>query len=145
MAGLTGLYSLCGAITMFFAAFTSAMIVRRGLGADWTGIPTPPILWLNTTVLIASSVLLQIGWRATAAVLGVAFFAGQVLALREVAIALAPGNSFFWVFVAAHAAHVLGGIFALRFARAQLARIYWHFLAGLWLYLILLFTLWGNR
>ena len=141
---MTALYALLCSITMFFLAFTSAMIVRRGLGGDWTGMPVPTLLWVNTLVLMASSAALQFGSRAAAGVLGAAFLAGQIAIWRDLPVASAIGNSFYWIFTAAHAAHVLGGLFALRFARPELARLYWHFLAGLWLYLLLLFVWWGR-
>ena len=43
-ASFTGLYVLLAASTMLFAAFTSAMVVRRGLSDDWVSMPKPPIL-----------------------------------------------------------------------------------------------------
>jgi len=61
-----------------------------------------------------------------------------------------PSNSFFYVLTAAHGVHVLGGILALlyvtlrRFAGAQVTRAlaaevssyYWHFMDGLWVFLL---------
>jgi cytochrome c oxidase subunit 3 len=66
-----------------------------------------------------------------------------------------PSSSFFYVLTAAHALHVLGGIFALLFVAfrswqrsrttraigAEVAGIYWHFLDGLWVFLLLLLSL----
>src|SRR6201981_757880 len=63
-ASFTGLYVLLAASTMVFAAFTSAMVVRRGLSDDWTSMPKPPILWVNTAVLLASSIVLDFSRRA---------------------------------------------------------------------------------
>jgi len=66
--------------------------------------------------------------------------------------------SFFYVFTAAHAAHVLGGVAALIYVDIQALRlrlgpakrtwidvtaVFWHFLDGLWLYLMVLFYVWG--
>src|SRR5664280_3777740 len=59
-ASFTGLYVLLAASTMLFAAFTSAMVVRRGLSDDWASMAKPPILLLNTAILLASSVALYL-------------------------------------------------------------------------------------
>jgi cytochrome c oxidase subunit 3 len=55
------------AITMTFAAFTSALIVRQGSAADWQHFTLPSILYLNTLVIIASSVTLEIARRQISA------------------------------------------------------------------------------
>src|SRR5947207_5621710 len=59
----TGIWIALAAITMTFAAFTSAMVVREGSGNDWRHFSFPIILYFNTAVLAASSVVLQIGKR----------------------------------------------------------------------------------
>jgi cytochrome c oxidase subunit 3 len=56
------------AITMSFAAFTSALFVRQGSGMDWTHIALPPILYANTLALLLSSGTLQMARRALAAI-----------------------------------------------------------------------------
>jgi cytochrome c oxidase subunit 3 len=144
-ASRTGLYALIGSVTMAFMALSSAMVVRRSLGPDWSGVPLPPIVWINTALLALSSLALETRRAGLTALLGLLFLAGQCYAWTGIAIAAAPGNSFFWVFTVLHAAHILGAIAALRFARPELARLFWHFLAGLWIYLLVLFALWGNR
>src|SRR5215831_20909279 len=58
-ASFTGLFVLIAASTMVFAAFTSAFVVRRGLSDDWATMPKPPILLVNTVVLLLSSILLD--------------------------------------------------------------------------------------
>jgi cytochrome c oxidase subunit 3 len=58
-ASFTGLFVLLAASTMVFAAFSSAFVVRRGLSDDWTSMHWPPILFVNTVVLLASSVVLD--------------------------------------------------------------------------------------
>jgi len=101
-------------------------------------------------------------WTAGTA-LGVLFLAGQFVAWRHlqaagVYVSTHPGSSFFYLFTVAHAVHVLGGVGALIYIEAQalglrlgpgkrtaieVSRLYWHFLAGLWIYLMVLFKLWG--
>jgi cytochrome c oxidase subunit III len=176
-ASFTGLFVLLAATTMVFAALTSAFVVRRGLSDDWASMHKPPILWVNTVVLLASSIVLDRArhalkardrgkfnfWWTTATVLGVLFLAGQALAWYElknagVFIATNPSSSFFYVLTAAHAFHLLGGVSALIYVDVQALRlrlgpakrtaidvsaVFWHFLDGLWLYLMLLFYVWG--
>src|SRR5499427_1878043 len=63
-ASFTGLFVLLAASTMVFAAFTSAMVVRRGLSDDWASMPKPPILFVNTAILLVSSFTLEMARRA---------------------------------------------------------------------------------
>ncbi len=133
----TGIWVALAAITMSFAAFTSAMIVRQGASADWHHFTLPPVLYLNTLVIIASSVTLEIArhriaafmggaknkgnqanparWLYVTLCLGLLFVAGQTFAwmqLRSQGFGLASNvsYSFFYVLTAAHALHVSGGL-----------------------------------
>ena len=176
-ASFTGLFVLLAASTMVFAALTSAFIVRRGLSDDWVSMHKPPILFVNTLVLLASSVVLDLSRRALKAHdrskfnlwwsigtgLGILFLLGQALAWRElrdagVYIASNPSSSFFYVLTASHAFHLLGGVAALVYVDVQALRlrlgpakrtaidvtaIYWHFLDGIWLFLMVLIYVWG--
>ena len=176
-ASFTGLYVLLAASTMLFAAFTSAMVVRRGLSDDWVSTPKPPILLLNTAILLCSSVALEVArralkshgrtrfnrWWTAGTVLGMLFLCGQVVAWTQlnaanVFISTNPSSSFFFVLTIAHAVHLLGGVSALAYVDVQALRlslgpakrtaidisaIFWHFLNGLWLYLMVLFYVWG--
>jgi len=171
------MYVLFAAITMLFAAFTSALVVRRGLGDDWSGIPVPGILWVSSALIALSSVALEIArrrllegererftvWWTAGTMLGLLFLGGQTAAWRQllaqgVYVSTSPGGSFFYLFTVAHAVHVVGGVVALLYIEYQalrlrlgpgkrtaveVSRLYWHFLAGLWIYLILLFQFWG--
>jgi cytochrome c oxidase subunit 3 len=162
------------AIVMLFAAFTSAMIVRRGASNDWTSIALPRLLYFNTLILLASSVALEISRRALAAgnaglfklwlyattILGAAFLGGQLLAWRQLAsrgvyLSTNPSSSFFYLLTAAHGLHLLGGVIALCYllwkaprlaaglkkpVAVDVTAIYWHFMDGLWIYLLLLLT-----
>jgi len=170
---ITGMLIALGGIVMFFSAFVSAWVVRRGLpNMDWQPIALPHILWLNTLVLAASSLTLAYSrrcltrgdeagrryWWGITTILGVVFLAGQLLAWRQMFaaglfLATSPGSSFFYVFTAAHALHVLGGILALvtlamrpphRLTQATATRVvalYWHFLGALWLLLFAMLLL----
>jgi cytochrome c oxidase subunit 3 len=132
----TGVWVGMGAIAMSFAAFTSAMMVRREGDPDWHHFQLPSILYINTVILIASSIALEAGRRrigddyevgrparaylSLAFGLGVAFLVGQVLAWRDLAsqglfLASNPSSSFFYVFTAAHGLHLIGGLAGLAY------------------------------
>ena len=130
---VTGMILALGGILMFFMALVSAWIVRRGFpNSDWQPIAVPPILWLNTFILLASSFTLArsrrcLGagrdtdyrhWWSVTTILGVFFLCGQLLAWRQMFaaglfLATNPSSSFFYVFTAAHGLHIFGGIAAL--------------------------------
>jgi cytochrome c oxidase subunit III len=130
---ITGMLIALGGILMFFSAFVSAWVVRRGLPTmDWQPITLPRILWLNTVILAASSASLAYSrrsfargyerdhrhWWGVTAGLGVLFLAGQLVAWRQMFaaglfVATSPNSSFFYVFTGAHGLHILGGIVAL--------------------------------
>jgi cytochrome c oxidase subunit 3 len=118
-------------IFMFFMALSAAFLVRK-TGKDWIQFRLPGILWLNTVVLLTSSLTMDLSrrrlalanmagfksmWRATTA-LGLAFLAGQFVAWRELVargyyVGSNPSSSFFYIFTVAHAVHLVGGIGAL--------------------------------
>jgi len=98
-------------------------------------------------------------WMATTA-LGFLFVAGQLIAWRQlvaqgVYIASNQASSFFYIFTGAHAVHLLGGVGALLFvsfgkfektkislpAAAEITSYYWHFMDGLWIFLLALLYL----
>lgn len=130
----TGIWVLLASITMTFAAFTSALIVRRGAANDWQHLDLPAILYWNTLVLLGSSVALELGrrkvrtfmrgpkigaaparWLYVTLALGLLFVVGQYIAwlqLRSHGLYLAtnPNSSFFYVLTVIHALHVSGGL-----------------------------------
>jgi cytochrome c oxidase subunit III len=133
----TGVWVALAGITMMFAAFTSALVVRQGAAPDWKHIPLPPVLYFNTLLIIASSVTLELSRKRVAAfmgglkgtdpaqnparwlyitlTLGLLFVAGQTFAwfqLRSHGFTLATNisYSFFYVLTIAHALHVFGGL-----------------------------------
>jgi cytochrome c oxidase subunit 3 len=173
-ASQSGIWVAMFAITMSFAAFTSALYVRQA-STDWTHIATPRILFLNTLFLILSGALLEMSRRtlrpdapsptaergrsrlflAVSLSLGMLFVIGQYSAWRQLRaeglyLATTPNSSFFYLFTGAHALHVLGGLAALLYLYVHLTVgrevrqnvlngvvTYWHFMAVLWLYLLL--------
>ena len=132
----TGVWVGIAAITMSFAAYTSAMLVRESAAPDWQHFQLPSILYWNTLALLASSATLEMARRrlvppvaaqaarsgrallAITLVLGLLFVAGQVAAWRALAaqgiyLATGPSASFFYVFTVLHALHLLGGVVGL--------------------------------
>jgi cytochrome c oxidase subunit 3 len=131
----TGIWVGLAAITMTFAAFTSALVVRQGSAQDWRHIALPPVLYLNSLLIVASSVTLELSrrqiatfmggvrdkatkparWLYITLALGLLFVAGQTVAwtqLRSQGFGLATNisYSFFYVLTVAHALHVFGGL-----------------------------------
>jgi cytochrome c oxidase subunit 3 len=170
----TGIWVGLAAITMTFAAFTSALIVRQGGSSDWQHFTLPSILYFNSLIIIASSVTLEIArrqittfmvarnegiapsrWLYVTLALGLIFVAGQIFAwlqLKSQGLGLSTNisYSFFYVLTVAHAIHLLGGLggmvrviskvnhTVLRRSTLKATSLYWHFMGGLWLYLLLL-------
>jgi cytochrome c oxidase subunit 3 len=141
----TGIWVVLAAVTMSFAAFTSALIVRQGSALDWRHFSLPPVLYLNTVVIFASSLSLEVSrrrvatfmgglrdqasrparWLYVTLFLGLLFVAGQTFAwlqLRAQGFGLATNisYSFFYVLTVAHALHVLGGLGGLARAIGKL-------------------------
>jgi cytochrome c oxidase subunit III len=143
----TGIWVVVYAITMTFAALTSALVVRKGSSLDWQSITLPSILYLNTALLLGSSATLEIARRRVASfmgglaipgesparwlyitlVFGLLFVAGQYVAwarLRAEGLYLAtnPSSSFFYLLTAAHVLHVLGGLVGLLYVITKLRK-----------------------
>lgn len=101
-------------------------------------------------------------WVGITAILGAVFLALQYagwtqLAARGIYVASNPSSSFFYVLTAAHGLHLLGGVIALSYvvyrvwrpavwitreAVVESTALYWHFMDGLWVYLVLLLAFW---
>jgi cytochrome c oxidase subunit III len=144
----TAIWVVLFAITMMFAAFTSALIVRKGSSLDWRTFKLPSILFFNTGLLLASSVTLEFSrrrivafmgniksqvesparWLYITLFLGLFFVVGQYVAwsqLRAQGLYLAtnPSSSFFYVLTATHALHVLGGLAGLSYVIRKLSKL----------------------
>src|SRR5271169_4101727 len=63
----TAIWVVLFAITMMFAAFTSALVVRKGSSLDWQSFTLPSILYFNTFLLVASGITLEIARRRVTA------------------------------------------------------------------------------
>jgi cytochrome c oxidase subunit 3 len=123
-----GLWAFMGTVCMLFIGFTSAYILRRS-SADWRPLAPPLLLWLNTAVLLTSSLTIEgarkrlrgwelravRSWVAATGLLGALFVVGQIgawkqLAAQGVFLASNPHSSFFYVLTGVHIVHLLGGL-----------------------------------
>ena len=133
-----GLWVFLAVVTSLFGLFVSAYYMRMGFGhgadapvvRDWASVSDPPVLWLNTLLLLAGSVAMQSAKSAvragdgkrtgtallTGGLLTFAFLLGQFVAWRELRFSpmFTPANpavAFFYVLTAVHGLHLLGGLF----------------------------------
>lgn len=129
-----GIWVAIAGIVMLFTALSSAYIVRSASSNDWVPLTMPKVLWLSTTVILVSSLTIELSkrslklqrnsrygmWLLVTAALGSVFVASQLMAWRALArqgvyVSSNPHSSFFYLFTAAHGLHVLGGILALAY------------------------------
>lgn len=124
-------------ISMIFAGFTSAFLVRKGAGGAWTSFNIPSIFKVSTFLILLSSVFLQVAHIANKKhhrvmttvglfftfVLGLLFCYFQFEGwkqLTDTGIYLSfnpnPAGPFFYVITFIHALHVAGGILFLSIA-----------------------------
>ena len=127
-----GLWVFMAVVTSLFSLFLSAYSMRMHHGVGWCHLTMPRIAWLNTLVLVAASVAMQLasvgvarGRRQLAQVslivagaLSIAFLAGQVAAWRAIGPSLyyvqgSPAIAFFYVLTIVHGLHLVGGLYVL--------------------------------
>jgi cytochrome c oxidase subunit 3 len=126
------LWLFLGSVGMLFAALTSAYIVRQAEG-NWMLFELPILFWVNTGIILASSVTMH--WAYLAAkkdnleavklaislttILGIAFLVGQVLAWGEMVAnnvhlvnvnASSVSGSFVYILSGLHGAHIISGV-----------------------------------
>jgi cytochrome c oxidase subunit 3 len=139
-AAKLGLWVFLAVVTSLFALLISAYAMRMHVG-DWSPMPKPGLLWLNTGVLIVTSVAMQ--WTRAAAnrgqmddvrigliaggVLTFAFLAGQLVVWQQLSasgyfVAANPANAFFYLLTALHGLHLLGGLVAWGRTAARVGR-----------------------
>jgi cytochrome c oxidase subunit III len=132
----TGTWLFIAAVTMMFAGLTSTVVVRQAAGLDWVRTYIPSLLYLNTVVLLVSSVTFEFARHSvkiglastnrtavalyTTLVLGLLFVTGQVVAwktlvARGVYLASNPSSSTFYLLTAIHALHLMGGVLVLTY------------------------------
>jgi len=156
-----GLVSTCLSIFAFFSALVIAYVWRSRTPPFWRPIVLPDVLWVSTSLILASSVTFEIARRVfrrgmhrlashlvmITACLGAAFLACQLTAWRRLVeegayLTQNPHSSFFYLFTGLHALHLIGGMVVMAYIllgrnkRRELMDVvayYWHFLGVLWL------------
>jgi cytochrome c oxidase subunit 3 len=127
-----GLIATLAFVTITFAALTLVFLIRSRNNFNWTGIILPPVLWLDTAILVGSSFCYEKGhrtlragdqrgffrWTLYSTILGVVFLFGQMLAWWQILGAGQlmlnnPHSSFFFIFSGLHGAHILVGLAGL--------------------------------
>lgn len=120
-------------VTALFALFGAAYHMRMAV-PDWTHLPLPRLLWLNTALLAAASLALQVAWHTSArsaahttlvrhalmvaGCLTLTFFFGQWQAWRQLDgsgfyFSCTPASAFFYLLSGLHGLHLLGGFLVL--------------------------------
>jgi cytochrome c oxidase subunit 3 len=139
-AGELLVWGLIATVAMLFAGFASAYLVRRE-GLDWVRLQLPGILRVNTVVLLASSVAIELArrahrrgdvgavkhWVQSGVTLSGVFLLGQLVAWRQLAaqgvfLPTNPYSSFFYMLTGMHGVHLLGGMLALGYLLWHLSR-----------------------
>jgi cytochrome c oxidase subunit 3 len=146
-AATVGLYVYFGVATVIFVLIAGAYIMRMGLpvlghdhgASDWRPMPEPPLLWVNSGILLASSLAWELARRwagagqaeltrlmtITGSGFGLAFLLGQLLLWQQLQargyyLAANPANAFFYLLTAVHGLHLAGGLFASARALGQM-------------------------
>jgi cytochrome c oxidase subunit 3 len=120
-----------GSILMMFAGLTSAFIVKSNQ-AGWQEVVMPKIFWISTTVILLSSITMQVALRSfkqremnqyrlligITLILGIAFvllqWTGfQQLWAQRITFKGSGAGQFLYVIFGLHALHVIGGVTAL--------------------------------
>jgi len=142
-----GLWIFLAVITSLFGLFVSAYYMRlnghheSGPATDWVALNEPPVLWLNTLLLIAASVAMQaarksvqggnvagsfkgllVGGLLTLAFLGGQLYAWALVRNSEFFSPLNPAVAFFYLLTAVHGLHLLGGLYVWGRTLARMRR-----------------------
>jgi len=148
----TLLAALLATVIMLFTAFAAAYMERSATD-DWVKVPLPNQLILNTAILAASSVTVEVArrrnsqrWLWATLGLGLLFLVGQVLAWQTLRAQgyLLPTNahaSFVYILTGLHGVHLLAALIALAWSGRKpavlfLCAAFWHFMGLVWLYVL---------
>ncbi len=131
-----GLWLFLAVVTSLFGLFVSAYYMRMnghhgaGPATDWMALSEPPVLWLNTVLLIVASIAMEaakgavrrgnlerggtsllLGGLLTLTFLGGQFYAWAQVRGSELFSPANPAVAFFYVLTAVHGLHLLGGLY----------------------------------
>lgn len=129
-AAKAALWVFLAVASSLFALFISAYAMRLSL-ADWSPLPRPRLLMVNTALLVGASLAME--WTAHAArradrdavrrglwaggAFTAAFVAGQLVVWQQFhasgfVVASSAASAFFYLLTGVHGVHVLGGLVA---------------------------------
>ena len=127
-----------GSITALFSLFFVAYVGRMAYG-DWRVLPEPPLLWVNTIILIISSILFQKAknlankfmfknakyYLMAAGLTAVLFIAGQFKVWDELTsygyfVDSNASFAFFYMLTGLHMFHMLGGLVVWTWSMTQI-------------------------
>ncbi|MCB1665362.1 MAG: cytochrome c oxidase subunit 3 [Pseudomonadales bacterium] len=115
-------------VTVIFSLLTVTYYLRMDLG-DWVPLADPTLLWVNTSLLVVSSVLFQLSRNVAqkeqrlparnlflaAGLFAISFVVGQIVVWQQLAaegfgVASNPASAFFYLLTGMHALHIVGGL-----------------------------------
>ena len=115
-------------VGVIFSLLAVSYYVRMELG-DWIPMADPSLLWVNTALLIVSSVVLQLARNAaqgqnflrtralfiSSGLFAIFFVVGQAVAWQQLSnagftVANGPASAFFYLLTGMHALHIVGGL-----------------------------------
>jgi len=125
------LWIAIGSITMMFAGFTSAYIVKSNM-AGWQPVKMPKLFYWSTIVILLSSGTIHLAQKVfrqrkmklyrqlitATAVLGIVFVTLQLIGFsslweQKITFHESVAGSFFYIIAGVHGLHVVGGVIAL--------------------------------
>ncbi len=126
------LITTLAAILMTFAVLTTAYVARTGGSENWRPIQLPPLLWLSTALILASSATFEAArrsqqrkesdsyrrWLTLTLLFGLGFLVSQLIVFRRLVargiyLSTNPHSAFFYILTGTHGVHLLGGVIAL--------------------------------
>ena len=145
-AGTIALRFFLAVVTMVFFLFILTFLSRSTYpdfqalaGQPWQPLSDPWQLWVNTGVLVLSSIAMQLGVfasrkekfnvtvfaMATGGFFAILFLLGQLWVWQDLMslgyyVASNPANSYFYLFTTMHGLHLIGGLVALGLVTTQL-------------------------
>ncbi len=130
-------------VVMVVFSLMIAAYIERKVFSDWHSVPLPWLLWLNTGILVLSSVTMHRAWTHarrgqidevrlylnSAGFFAIVFLVGQLLAWWDLVASgyyasVDPANAFFYMLTALHGVHLFGGLVALGRTMGKVRRGY---------------------
>jgi cytochrome c oxidase subunit 3 len=163
-------------VSVLFSLFIVTFLARSQFpdfeslaGQAWQPFTNATQLWINTGILVAASIAIQVALICAkrnaiaaanaalivAVIFTTAFLFAQLLVWQQLTnlgylVASNPANSYFYLFTAIHGLHLVGGLLVLvriifrsknsLVISTSLCASYWHYLLVVWLLLFALLT-----